>query len=124
MPIRLSALRRMWLVAAAAVPACGQWHAESVSPRELVSTTHPRVLLVTGRDGTRAVVHAPEVVGDTLRGLVDGNGWTLALPDIAGVDVRTLHGAHTALLMGGLMAVTAGTIAVATDEGGPSVLRN
>lgn len=120
---RFSALMRIWLVAAAA-PACGQWHAESVNPRELISTTHPRVLRVTSRDSTRAVVESPAIVGDTLQGRVAGTAWALALPDVAGVEVRRLHGAHTAFLMGGLMAVTAGTIAVATDEGGPSTLRN
>jgi hypothetical protein len=36
---------------------------------------------------------------------------------VAGVAVQTIHGSHSALLISGIAAVAAGTIAVMTDEG-------
>ena len=103
--------------------ACSQWHLESVSPRELVSGTHPRQVRVTRQDSTVLVVDGPAIVGDSLHGRVQGKPSAIALPEITGVAVRQTHGAHTALLMGGMAALTAGVIAVASDDGGPSPLR-
>ena len=104
--------------------ACNQWHPESVSPRALVSGTHPRQVRVTRQDSTVLVIVGPAIVGDSMHGRVQGKPSAIALTEIMAVAVRRTHGAHTALLIGGMAALTAGVIAVAADDGGPSNLRN
>jgi hypothetical protein len=116
-------VRPVWFAVALTMAGCTQWHPESVGPSELVNSTHPARLRVTARDSTSTIVEAPTVTGDTLRGRVHGNPWAIALPDVAEVAVQRVHGAHSALLIGGLAAVTAGTIAVMTESGGPDNLR-
>jgi hypothetical protein len=106
-----------------ALAACTEWHVESTSPRDLVEVTHPARLRVTRNDSTSSVIERPAFVGDTLTGLMHGNAWATALPDIAHVAVRRTSGVHTALLVGGLAAFTAGTIASSSDHGGPTNLR-
>lgn len=118
-------VRPWWLMAAVATMACTQWQPQSVSPSELVSDIHPARLRVTARDSSTTVVDGPSVAADSLVGRVQGNRWAIALPDVTGVAVQSIHGAHSALLISGIAAVAAGTIAVMTDNGGsgPTTLR-
>jgi hypothetical protein len=110
-------VRPRWLMAALMTTACTQWQPQSVSPSDVVNSTHPARLRVTGRDSSITVVDAPTVSGDSLSGRVGGNPWAIARPEVAGVAVQTIHGSHSALLISGIAAVAAGTIAVMTDEG-------
>ena len=109
--------RPWWPMIAVLAAACTQWQPASVSPSELVSSTHPARLRVTGRDSSITVVDGPAVSGDSLVGRVQGSPWAIALPDVSGVAVQTIHGAHSAMLISGIAAVAAGTIAVMTDDG-------
>jgi len=109
--------RPWWLMAASLSTACTQWQPQPVSPSEVVTSTHPARLRVTARDSSVTVVDAPAISGDSLAGRVQGSPWAIALPDVTGVAVQTIHGAHSALLISGIAVVAAGTIAAMTDQG-------
>ena len=115
--------RSWWLAAAAAMAGCTQWHPESVSPSDVVATNHPARLRVTARDSSVTIVDAPLVAGDSLRGRVGGSAWAIALSDVSEVAVRRIHGGHSALLIGGLAAVTAGIAALSEGNEGTTSLR-
>ena len=104
--------------------ACTEWHVEPANPRQVVNATHPSRIRITHGDSAYTVVDGPSIQGDSLLGRVHGSLWTIALPNVTSVAVQRVHGAHTAMLAASLAAVTAGTIATMTDNGGPSSLRN
>jgi hypothetical protein len=111
------------LLLVTALGACTEWHVEATSPSEVVKTAHPSRLRITQTDSTQTVVEAPAIVGDSLRGRVEGSPWAIALPDIAAVAVRRPGDGRSAMLVGGVL-VAAGIIAFSAGSDGPSPLRN
>jgi len=58
----------IWLAASAA--ACTSWHTETVAPERVIAEKHPEKVRVTRLDSSRVELHAPELSGDTLIGMV------------------------------------------------------
>jgi hypothetical protein len=101
------------------VTACTSWHAESVSPQELIDARHPSRVRVTLVSGDRLVVRSPRIVVDTLlgfgvrKGLLwwllgrEGRGTAVALPlsRVHGIAVRRFSVLKTGAFVGGSFAV-------------------
>lgn len=58
------------LLAAQILTGCMSWHVEQVSPQALLDREHPSVIQVQERGGTKYVLDAPRVEGDSLTGTV------------------------------------------------------
>jgi hypothetical protein len=88
------------------------WRTQSVAPEWLVRERRGAELRVTTRDGTRLVLHRPELVGDTLFG-APPDTWprdgrprpAVALADVREVAVRRFNAIGTAAAGLGTLAL-------------------
>ena len=67
--------------------ACTSWHVENeVSPTQLISTKHPRVVRLTRADGSRMVLDQPRIAaGDSLAGVHNGVTSSVSVSDVTQV---------------------------------------
>jgi hypothetical protein len=104
--------------------ACSSWYVQPTTPQELIATQHPPRVRITRPDRSHIVVKEPQIRGDTLYGLAEhgiriGGGVErrsigLPLRDVEEVAVRRIDGKKTALAGGGVVAVVALVITMAT----------
>ncbi len=95
--------------------ACTGWHVEEeVSPLQLISTKHPRVVRLTRADGSHMVLDQPGIAtGDSLAGVHNGVTSTVAVSDVTQVATPRLSAGKTIGLLLGLSAVAVGTAVIA-----------
>ena len=99
--------------------ACQAWHAEDVTPQEVLATDQPNHLRVTRTDGKQFVLEHPVLRGDTLEGVSQLGGYgtplplRIALTDVRQVATRGFSSDRTVVLLIALGAVVGGAVAVA-----------
>src|SRR5439155_9139015 len=95
--------------------ACTSWHVEKeVSPLQLMSTTHPRVVRVTRADGSRLVLDQPRIAaGDSLAGVHNAVLSSVAVSDVTQVATPRFSAGKTIGLFLGLSVVAVGIAVVA-----------
>jgi len=104
------------------LPACTSWHVENaVSPTQLISTKHPRVVRLTRADGSRMVLDQPRIaVGDSVAGVHNGVQSSVAVSDVTQVATPRLSAGKTIGILLGLSVVAVGiaVIACLSDNSG------
>jgi hypothetical protein len=114
---------KRWLQKSAAVilmgaqlSGCTSWHAESLSPVEVVTSRQPSVIRAQQSDGGYQILDWPEVRGDSLI----GRWWDVAVPiaDVTQVSTRKVSWARTTPLLIGAGALIAAFIAVSASMQG------
>jgi len=102
--------------------ACTSWHVhEGVTPLQLISTEHPRVVRLTRADGSRMVLDQPRIAaGDSLAGVRYGMPSSVAVSDVTQVATPRLSAGKTIGLFLGLSVVAVGiaVIACLSDNSG------
>ena len=99
--------------------ACQAWHAEDVSPQEVLAAQQPTQLRVTRADGKQFVLQHPVLRGDTLAGVSQLGGYgtpaplRIALTDVRQVATRGFSSDRTVVLLIALGAVVGGAVALA-----------
>ena len=95
--------------------ACTSWHVETdVSPLQLISTKHPRVVRLTRADGSRMVLDKPRIAaGDSLAGDHYGKPSTVAVSDVTQVATPRFSAGKTIGLFLGLSVVAVGIAVIA-----------
>ena len=99
--------------------ACTSWHVEKeVSPLQLISTKHPRVVRLTRADGSRMVLDQPRIAaGDSLAGVRYGMPSSVAVSDVTQVATRRVSAGKTFGLFLGLAVVAVGIAVLACVNG-------
>ena len=99
--------------------ACTSWHVEKeVSPLQLISTKHPRVVRLTRADGSRLVLDEPRIAaGDSLAGVRHGVPSSVAVSDVTQVATRRVSAGKTFGLFLGLAVVAVGIAVLACVNG-------
>ena len=94
--------------------ACTSWHVEKeVSPLQLMSTTHPRVVRVTRADGSRLVLDQPRIAaGDSLAGVHNAVLSSVAVSDVTQVATPRFSAGKTLGILLGLSVVVVGTAVI------------
>jgi len=87
--------------------ACTSWHVEKeVSPLQLISTKHPKVVRLTRAGGSRMVLHRPRIAaGDSLAGVHNGAPSSVAVSDVTQVATRKVSAVKSLGLFLGLSVV-------------------
>ena len=90
--------------------ACTSWHVhEGVSPLQLISTKHPKVVRLSRADGSRMVLDQPQLAaGDSLAGVHNGLTSSVAVSDVTQVATPRLSAGKTIGLFLGLSVVAVG----------------
>jgi hypothetical protein len=100
--------------------ACTNWVAQPVSPDQVVSRK-PAQVRITLANGSRTVMAAPTIVGDSLigvpadsQGARSGRRLSTALSDVQSLEVQQVNGGKTALMvvgagLGALLVIGAAT---------------
>jgi hypothetical protein len=99
--------------------ACTSWHVENeVSPTQLVSTKHPRVVRLTRADGSRMVLDQPRIAaGDSLTGIHNGVLSSVAVSDVTQVATPKFSAGKTIGIFLGLSVVVVGIAVIACLSG-------
>src|SRR5207247_2430649 len=99
--------------------ACTSWHVhEGVSPLQLISTKHPRVVRLIRADGSRLVLDEPRIAaGDSLAGVRHGVPSSVAVSDVTQVATRRVSAGKTFGLFLGLAVVAVGIAVLACVNG-------
>ena len=94
--------------------ACTSWHVEKdVSPLQLISTKHPRVVRLTRADGSRMVLGQPRIaVGDSVAGVHNGVQSSVAVSDVTQVATPRFSAGKTIGILLGLSVVVVGTAVI------------
>jgi len=97
---------------------------EGVSPLQLISTEHPKVVRLTRADGSHMVLDQPRIAaGDSLTGIHDRVLSSVAASDVTQVATRRVSPGKTIGLFLGLSTVAVGIAVLAcvngNDAGGP-----
>jgi hypothetical protein len=102
--------------------ACTSWHVEKeVSPQQLISTKHPRVVRLTRANGSHIEIDDPLIAaGDTLTGIHNTVLSRVAVSDVTRVATPRFSPAKTIGLFLGLSVVAVGiaVIACLSDNSG------
>jgi hypothetical protein len=108
------------LVAAALLPACVASH--RVSPAQYVPEHRPDRILVMDADGFIHLLDQPAIQGDSLVGVEVGTSDRLSfkVDEVTDAMVRAPSPKRTALLVGGLGALTAGGVVAILTMGSGS----
>jgi len=95
--------------------ACTSWHVEKeVSPQQLISTKHPRVVRLTRTDGSHKELDGPRIAaGDSLTGIHNGVLSSVAVSDVTQVATPRFSAGKTIGLFLGLSVVAVGTAVIA-----------
>ena len=99
--------------------ACTSWHVhEGVTPLQLISTEHPRVVRLTRADGSRMVLDQPRIAaGDSLAGVRYGMPSSVAVSDVTQVATPRLSAGKTIGLFLSLSVVAVGIAVIACLSG-------
>ena len=99
--------------------ACTSWHVQNeVSPLQLVSTKHPRVVRLTRADGSHMVLDQPRIAaGDSLAGVHNGLPSSVAVSNVTQVATPRLSAGKTIGLFLGLSVVAVGIAVIACLSG-------
>jgi hypothetical protein len=99
--------------------ACVSWHVqEGVSPLQLISTEHPKVVRLTRADGSHMVLDQPRIApGDTLAGVHNGVLSSIAARDVTEVATQKVSAGKTIGLFLGLATVAVGIAVIACLSG-------
>lgn len=109
------------LIAAQTLAGCTSWHIEQVSPQALLNREHPSEIQVQERAGTKYVLDAPQIVGDSLTGTVqrvttretvENVPRRIPLSAVEHVAVRKSDGVKTVLAVAGGFVVILGVVAL------------
>ena len=94
--------------------ACTSWHVEKeVSPLQLISTKHPRVVRLTRADGSPMVLDQPRIaVGDSVAGVHNGVQSSVAVSDVTQVATPRFSAGKTLGILLGLSVVVVGTAVI------------
>ena len=92
--------------------ACMHWKTQSIAPERIVGERRAAKVRVTKLDGTRLVLHQPEIIGETLVG-VHPDAWprdgrprpAVALADVGEVALRRVDPIGTAAIGLGTLAL-------------------
>ncbi len=98
---------------------CMTWRSTALPVARVVEEQDPSVVRIRSLGGGTVTVNAPQVVSDSLVGLSRDDRVSLALVDIAEVEVRRVSGARTAFLVLGLVVVVPVTVGLAFCGLGP-----
>jgi hypothetical protein len=102
--------------------ACTSWHVkQGVSPRQVISTEHPRTVRVTRTDGSRISLDEPRIVtGDSLVGVHNGVRSSVVVSDVTQVATQKFSPGKSIGLVLGLSAavVAVAVIACLSDNSG------
>ena len=85
-----------------ALTGCQSWRVQPVTPVDYVRTTRPDRIQVIRTDETTVEMHAPVVVGDSLRGLRTAKAirpFTIPLEEVDRVAIRKFSLGRTALMI-------------------------
>jgi hypothetical protein len=83
---------------------CASWQVSPVSPEQAITEEQPSKIQLTLTDGSTVAMHQPVMVGDTVRGIIEGppardaprgTKYTLVERDIPLADIATLRVAKT-----------------------------
>ena len=123
-PPRVSTPRRTRRCAlvCACLQGCTSWHPVNTPLPELLATKPTVTLQLADRGGQRLILRQLQLDGDSLHGLVSGVPRAIALTDVTSVAVRRVNPAATIVLIGGLVLVVGGIVAMSTHVGGGSPL--
>ena len=99
--------------------ACTSWHVqEGVSPLQLISTDHPKVVRLTRADGSHMVLDQPRIAaGDSLTGTHNRVMRSVAVSDVTHVATRNVSAVKTIGVFLGLAAVAVGIAVLACVNG-------
>ena len=99
----------VYALLASSLTACTSWRVQiGWSPRELVSTEHPKVVRLTHADGSQVILHHPRLgAGESLAGVVDGAPSSVAVADVTQVAVREFSPGKTFPLVAATVALVA-----------------
>lgn len=81
---------------------CQSWRVQPVTPVDYVRSTRPERIQVIRTDQTTVEMHAPVVVGDSLRGLRSAKAirpFTVPLEEVDRVAIRKFSLGRTALMI-------------------------
>ena len=86
---------------------CYRWSAPPGGPSQLMEQTHPSVLRVHRREGQVLEIARPQIVGDSIHGVVEDAGRppvavVVALSDVQRVETRHFRPVRTYLMVGGV----------------------
>src|SRR5712691_7477901 len=102
--------------------ACTSWHVkEGVSPLQLITTEHPRVVRLTRTDGSHKELDDPRIAaGDSLTGIHNGVLSSVAVSDVTQVATPKFSAGKTIGIFLGLSVVVVGiaVIACLSDNSG------
>jgi hypothetical protein len=95
--------------------ACTSWHVqEGLSPLQLISTKHPKVVRLTHADGSHTVIDDPQIAaGDSVTGIHDRKQKTVAVSDVTQVATQKVSAVKTVGVFLGLGVVAVGIAAIA-----------
>jgi hypothetical protein len=93
------ALRTMLLCLLAA--GCAQWHAQPLTPQQVVAEMHPKRIRVTLTDSSVLLLKHPVTSGDSIAGMVHGKRSAVPMDRIARADVTPQDAAVDFTLLGG-----------------------
>jgi len=100
--------------------ACTSWHVdlEGVSPLQLITTEHPRVVRLTRTDGSHIEIDDPQIAaGDTLTGIHNTLLSRVAVSDVTEVATPRFSAAKTLGGFVGLGVVVVGIAVIACLSG-------
>jgi hypothetical protein len=94
--------------------ACTSWHVhEGVSPLQLITTEHPRLVRLTRTNGSHIEIDHPEIAaGDTLTGMHNTVLSRVAVSDVTQVATPRISAGKTIGLFLGLSVVAVGTAVI------------
>jgi hypothetical protein len=98
---------------------CMTWRSTPLPVARVVEEQDPSVVRIRSLGGGTVTVNAPQVVSDSLVGLSRDDRVSLALVDVAEVEVRRVSGARTTFLVLGLAVAVPATVALALCGWGP-----
>ena len=114
-------------------PACYDWHATGVGPVEYIGTERPDVVRVTLADGTVVDIEAPQVIGESITGVLPPQGRgremdpdpvTVPAAAVRIMEVRELSRPRTfvavAVVAAGMVAILTGVLSNRTHGRGCS----
>lgn len=118
--MRRTAIPRLFLclLAPACLAACSTWRAASVPPQELFAEKAPKRVRVTRADSSVVTLADPSLSGDNLVGTGDGARITVPLADVSRLEVRAADNTTAIVLVGILVGLTVGFLAIANSAAG------
>jgi hypothetical protein len=87
-----------------ALTSCTSWRVQQVSPEQLLNDERPRAVRVQRTDSSRVILNNPQLVHDSLQGMIRGQRAGIPLTDITQIGVRRGNDLKTIGLILGIAA--------------------